>query len=174
MTEARVETASGALSVPLPAGVAPATLAAELAAGLPERDGEELSALRARRGMAAGVRSAGDGRARHRRAARRSGRRHAPSNLVGRPGPVLSDAIDRLLRDTDQVFGWFAFEFGTYRFGLQGRLAPRTPLARLFLPRTRIVIRDDAVRVFDAEERHHAALLRLLSDGVAGTPVAAR
>ena len=48
----------------------------------------------------------------------------------GRPGPVLGEAIDRLLLETDQVFGWVAFEFGVYRYGLQQRLAAGTPLAR--------------------------------------------
>lgn len=44
----------------------------------------------------------------------------------GRPGPVLGEAIDRLLLETDQLFGWIAFEFGVYRYGLQERLAPHT------------------------------------------------
>ena len=51
---------------------------------------------------------------------------------TGRPGSVLGEAADRLLLETAQVFGWIAFEFGIYRYGLQERLAPRTPLARLF------------------------------------------
>jgi salicylate synthetase len=90
----------------------------------------------------------------------------------GRPASVLGEAIDRLLLETDQAFGWFAFEFGAYRFGLQGRLASRTPLGRVFWPRTRIVITGEAVRLFGAEERHRAAVLRLLDDGVPGTPPA--
>ena len=53
-----------------------------------------------------------------------------------------------------EAFGWIAFEFGAYRFGLQERLAPQTPLARVFWPRTRIVVSDDAVELFDAEDRH--------------------
>ena len=58
----------------------------------------------------------------------------------GRPGPVLGEAVDRLLLETDEAFGWIAFEFGAYRFGLQERLAAQTPLARVFWPRTRIVV----------------------------------
>src|SRR6201999_4432116 len=46
----------------------------------------------------------------------------------GRPGPVLGEAVDRLLLETDRAFGWIAFEFGAYRFGLQDRLAAPTPL----------------------------------------------
>ena len=64
----------------------------------------------------------------------------------GRPGPVLGEAVDRPLLETDQLFGWVAFEFGVYRYGLQ-RLAPRTPLARMFWPRTRIVVTREAVRL---------------------------
>jgi salicylate synthetase len=90
----------------------------------------------------------------------------------GRPGPVLGEAVDRLLLESDQVFGWIAFEFGAYRFGLQERLAPHTPLARVFWPRTRIVVTDDAVQCFDAEERHRDAVCRLLSDGLPPAPSA--
>ena len=88
----------------------------------------------------------------------------------GRPGPVLGEAVDRLLLESDQAFGWIAFEFGAYRFGLQDRLAPRTPLARVFWPRTRIVIADDTVRLFDADERHRDTVGRLLSEGLPPAP----
>ncbi len=84
----------------------------------------------------------------------------------GRPGPVLGEAIDRLLLETDQVFGWIAFEFGVYRYGLQQRLAPRTPLARVFWPRTRIVVTQETVRLFGAPAGHRDAVLGLLGDGV--------
>ena len=90
----------------------------------------------------------------------------------GRPGPVLGEAVDRLLLEADQVFGWIAFEFGAYRFGLQERLAPHTPLARVFWPRTRIVVTDDAVQLFDAEERHRDAVGRLLNEGPPPAPPA--
>ena len=29
----------------------------------------------------------------------------------GRPGPVLGETVDRLLLESDQAFGWIAFEF---------------------------------------------------------------
>jgi salicylate synthetase len=90
----------------------------------------------------------------------------------GRPRPVLGEAVDRLLLECDQAFGWIAFEFGAYRFGLQDRLAPQTPLARVFWPRTRIVVTDDAVRLFDAQERHRDMLDRLLSEGLPAAPPA--
>lgn len=50
----------------------------------------------------------------------------------GRPGAVLGEAIDRLLLEVEPAFGWIAFAFGAFRFGLQHRLAPQTPLARVF------------------------------------------
>jgi salicylate synthetase len=84
----------------------------------------------------------------------------------GRPGPVLGEAVDRMLLETDQVFGWIAFEFGVYRYGLQQRLSPRTPLARLFWPRTRIVVTPEAIHLFDAAASHRDAVLGLLGDGV--------
>jgi hypothetical protein len=90
----------------------------------------------------------------------------------GRPGPVLGEAVDRLLLESDQVFGWIAFEFGAYRFGLQERLAPHTPLARVFWPRTRIVVTEDAVQLFDAAERHRDAVGWLLSEGLPPAPPA--
>jgi len=88
----------------------------------------------------------------------------------GRPGPVLGEAVDRLLLETDEAFGWIAFEFGAYRFGLQERLAPQTPLARVFWPRTRIVVSADAVALFGAEDRHVEGVSRLLNAGVPPLP----
>ncbi|MGA7054369.1 MAG: salicylate synthase, partial [Mycobacterium sp.] len=85
---------------------------------------------------------------------------------TGRPGSVLGEAIDRLLLETDQLFGWIAFEFGLYRYGLQQRLAARTPLARIFWPRARIVVTRDEVRLFGAAARHRDAVLVLIADGV--------
>jgi salicylate synthetase len=150
----------------------PAELAAELAAALPERDGEQYL-LYERDGawtLAIGVRAAveldsdelrlvGDGVV----------RRQAWS---GRPGAVLGAALDRRPSGTDQAFGWVAFEFGAYRFGLADKLAPKTPLARVFWPRTRIVVTAEQVCLFGVEDHHRAVLDRLLADGVpaTGTP----
>ena len=74
--------------------------------------------------------------------------------------------------ETDQVFGWLAFEFGVYRYGLQERLAPRTPLARIFWPRTRIVVTRHAIRLFGAGASHLEAVRELLSAGVRAMPQA--
>jgi salicylate synthetase len=176
VTDVGVETnAVGApsLSFALPTEIAPADLAAELAAALPERDGDEylLYEHDGQWVLAAGalakveldrdeVRIIRDGVTRR-------------QTWSGRPGPVLGEAVDRLLLETDHAFGWITFEFGAYRFGLQDRLAPRAPLAQVFWPRTRIVITADTVRLFDAEDRHREMVGRLLSQGLPTTPTAA-
>lgn len=160
------------MSVALPATIAPADLAAALAAALPERDGEEYL-LYERDGvwtLAIGVqtvveldsdelRIVADGVAQR-------------QQWSGRPGAVLGEAVDRLLLETDQAFGWVAFEFGAYRFGLQQRLAPGTLLARVFWPRTRMVVTGEQIHLFDADDHQRAALDRLLTGGVpaAGAP----
>jgi salicylate synthetase len=173
VTQVGVETSpAGAASswFPLPAGIAPADLAAELAAALAEADGEEYL-LYERDGqwiLAIGalaiieldcdeLRIIQDGVTQR-------------QTWSGRPGPVLGEAVDRLLLETVEAFGWIAFEFGAYRFGLQERLAPQTPLARVFWPRTRIVVSADAVALFDAEDRHIENVSRLLSAGLPPLP----
>jgi salicylate synthetase len=158
------------LSIPLPAEINPADLAAELAVTLPEctdeeyllyeQDGEWILAI----GVLAMVELDSDElRVTHDGVTQRQ-------LWSGRPGPVLAEAIDRLLLETDQLFGWIAFEFGVYRYGLQERLTPQTPLARLFWPRTRIVVTGTEVRVLGGEGRHHDAVRMLLGDGVPSVP----
>jgi salicylate synthetase len=152
--------------IPLPAHIDPAELAAELAAVLPERLGEEY--LLYEQGgqwvLASGVQAMVELDSDELRVIRDGVIQR--QQWSGRPGPVLGEAVDRLLLETDQVFGWIAFEFGVYRYGLQQRLAPRTPLARLFWPRTRIVVTRAAVHLFNADTCHRDAVLRLLTDGV--------
>lgn len=175
MTEVGVETSSvGApsLSFPLPTEIAPADLAAELAAALPERDGDEYLIYEqdGQWVLALGVLAMVELDRDELRITRDGVTQR--QTWSGRPGPVLGEAVDRLLLECDQAFGWIAFEFGAYRFGLQDRLAPQTPLARVFWPRTRIVVTDDVVRLFDAEERHRDMLDRLLSEGLPAAPPA--
>jgi salicylate synthetase len=155
--------------VALPAGVDPADLAAQLADALPERDGEDYL-LYERDGqwvLACGVRVMVELDSDELRVVRDGVTQRQPWS--GRPGPVLGEAVDRLLLETDETFGWVAFEFGTYRFGLQSHLAPGTPLARVFWPRTRIVVTHGAVHFHDADNRHREALLRLLTDDMPDT-----
>ncbi len=169
MTDVSVETSPAdcaSAPIPLPAHVDPADVAAELAAVLPERVGEEYM-LYERAGqwvLASGVRAMVELDSDELRVIRDGvTRRHGWS---GRPGPVLGEALDRLLLETDQLFGWIAFEFGAYRYGLQDRLAPRTPLARMFWPRSRIVVTRDEVRLVGAPAGHRDTVLGLLGGGV--------
>ncbi|PJE24029.1 MAG: salicylate synthase [Mycobacterium sp.] len=168
MTDAGVQTSSvlASLCLPLPAGVEPADLAAELAAVLVEPDGEEylLYEHDGQWELAAGVQAMVELDSDELRVVRDGITRR--QQWSGRPGAVLGEAVDRLLLETDQAFGWVAFEFGVYRFGLQTRLAPRTPLARVFWPRLRIVITREDVRLFGGGTREREAVEELLSAGV--------
>lgn len=167
MTQLGVEATSAAgASLPMPPDVDPAELSAELAAVLPERCGEEylLYERGAQWTLTCGVRAMVELDSDELRVVRDGATRRQP--WTGRPGPVLDEAVNRLLRETDQIFGWVAFEFGVYRYGLQQRLAPGTPLARMLWPRTRIVVTRERIRLFGATEEHRQAVLRLLADGV--------
>jgi salicylate synthetase len=173
VTQVSVETSSAdstSPSIPLPDHVDPAYLVAELAAALPERVGDEYLVYE-RDGqwvLASGVRAMVELDSDELRVIRDGTTQR--QRWSGRPGPVLGEAIDRLLLETDQLFGWVAFEFGVYRYGLQRHLPPRTPLARVFWPRTRIVVTRDAVRLFGAEATHREALHELLGRGLPVVP----
>jgi salicylate synthetase len=173
VTDVSIKTSSAgtaSLSIPLPAHVHPADLAAELAALLPERVGEEylLYEHDGQWVLAAGVLATVELDSDELRVIRDGVTQR--QTWSGRPGLVLGEAIDRLLLETDQVFGWIAFEFGVYRFGLQERLAPATPLARVFWPRTRIVVTRDTVRLFGAGPGQCEAVRGLLGDSVREMP----
>ncbi|GFG95206.1 salicylate synthase [Mycobacterium timonense] len=171
MTEVSVETSSAGSaspSIPLPAHIDPADLAAELAVALSERVGEEYL-LYERSGewvLATGVHAMIELDSDELRVIRDGVTQR--QQWSGRPGSALGEAIDRLLLETDQLFGWIAFEFGVYRYGLQERLAPGTPLARVFWPQGRIVVSQEAIRLFDGSADHRDAVLDVLGDGVPG------
>jgi salicylate synthetase len=156
----------------LPADIAPADLAAELVAALPERDGEQYL-LYERDGqwmLAIGALASIELDCDELRIIREGATQR--QTWAGRPGRVLGEAVDRLLLETDQAFGWIAFEFGAYRFGLQERLPPQTPLARVFWPRTRIVVTDATVQLFNADDRQREIVSRVLGAGPTPTPTA--
>jgi salicylate synthetase len=166
LTDVRVEASSEDLSLAIPAGVTPADLVAELAIALPERDGDEYLVYEhdGEWILASGARTlveldsdecriVTDGVV----------QRHTWS---GGPGAVLGEAVDRLLLETDRVFGWVAFEFGAYRFGLQQGLRPGTPLARIFAPRTQLIVTSSDVRLVGADDRHLEVVRQLLTEGV--------
>jgi salicylate synthetase len=163
---------AASLSFSLPTAIAPADLAAELVSTLPERDGDEylLYEYDGQWVIAIGAMAVIELDRDELRIIRDGViQRQAWS---GRPGPVLGEAVDRLLLETDQAFGWIAFEFGAYRFGLQDRLAPHTPLARVFWPRTRIVVTAHSVTLVDADDRYRDVVSQLLSAGTSSTPAA--
>ncbi|HJT96539.1 MAG TPA: salicylate synthase [Mycobacterium sp.] len=172
MPKVSVETSSddaASLSVTLPPGITPADLVAELASALPERTGDEYLVYEhdgewtLATGACATVELDSDElRIIRDGVVQRQG-------WSGRPGAVLGEAVDRLLLETHRVFGWVAFEFGAYRFGLQQRLQPGTPLARIFWPRTQFVVTGDEVRLIGADDGHIEMLQRLLSAGVPAT-----
>lgn len=157
---------AASLCLPLPAGVEPADLAAELAAVLVEPVGEEylLYEQDGQWELAAGVQAMVELDSDELRVVRDGVTRR--QEWSGRPGAVLGEAIDRLLLETDQAFGWVAFEFGVYRYGLQTRLAPHTPLARVFWPRLRIAITRDDIRLVGGGTREREAVEELLAAGV--------
>ncbi|OBI98014.1 salicylate synthase [Mycobacterium asiaticum DSM 44297] len=173
MMEAGVETSSvstASLNLPLPAGIAPADLAGELAAVLVEPAGEEylLYEYDGQWTLAMGVQAMVELDSDELRVTRDGVTRR--QQWSGRPAAVLGEAVDRLLLETDRAFGWVAFEFGVYRYGLQQRLAPHTPLARVFWARSCISITQDEVRLSGAATREREAVQRLLDDGLREVP----
>ncbi|OBH56747.1 salicylate synthase [Mycobacterium sp. E2479] len=169
MTEVSVETNSAGSespSIPLLGHIDPANLAAALVVELSERVGEEY--LLYERGgewvLATGVRAMIELDSDELRVSRDGVTRS--QQWSGRPGPVLGEAIDRLLLETEQLFGWIAFEFGVYRYGLQQRLAPGTALARVFWPRGRIVVTEEEVRLFGTSAGRRDEVQSVLNDGV--------
>ena len=169
MTEVSVQTSSvstAPLSIPLPAQIDPGDLAGELAALLPEQTGEEYL-LYENAGewvLAIGVMAMVELDSDEMRVIRDGVTQR--QQWSGRPGPVLGEALDRLLLETDQVFGWIAFEFGVYRYGLQERLAAHTPLARIFWPRIRIVVTQGEVCLFGADDDDCETVRAVLDGGV--------
>ena len=153
--------------IALPADVAPADLIAQLAAELPERTGADYVGYEhsGEWVLAIGVRTAIEFDSDELRIVDAGGA-VARQSWSGRPGEVLGDAVDRLLLEADRLFGWVAFEFGAYRFGLAQRLAAGTPLARVFSAQTQVVVADGEVRVSGDGDVVAETLNRLLQSGI--------
>jgi salicylate synthetase len=167
VTEASVETNSIGVAfplIPIPGRIDPADLAAELASQLHERAGEEylLYEHAGQWVLAGGVAAMIELDSDELRVTRDGVTQR--QQWSGRPGSVLGAAVDALLLETDQVFGWIAFEFGVYKYGLHQRLAPGTPLARLFWPSSRIVVTQDGIAVSSPADR--VAMHEILRNGI--------
>jgi salicylate synthetase len=158
--------------IPLPVNIAPADVVAQLAVELPERSGADYLVYEhsGEWVLASGVRAAIELDSDELRFIAFDGT-VARQIWTGRPGQVLGDAVDRLLLETDRLFGWVAFEFGAYRFGLQQRLATGTPLARVFSAQTQIVVTGDEIRVNGEDPQAVEAVQNLLSAGVPAAAV---
>ncbi|MBU9765741.1 salicylate synthase [Mycobacterium sp. TNTM28] len=179
MTNVGIETSSEnatSIELPLPPGVNPVDLVAELARVLPECDGEDYVVYERDRvwTLATGARAVIELDSDELRVVQ-DGQDGPVQRQVwsGRPGDVLGETVDRLLLETDRLFGWVSFEFGTYRFGLQQRLQPGTPLARILWPRSQFIITESQIRLLDVDERQAETVRAVLADGVADTPVPA-
>jgi salicylate synthetase len=162
----------GVYELPLTAaGLEPADVVAELVRALPEVDGSDYLVYENGAGftIAIGVKAAVELDSDEVRLVENGAVSRRPWS--GRPGVVLGEAVDRLLSDAEVAFGCVAFEFGAFKFGLADRLAPKTPLARIFTPSTRIEVTPHRIAVRDGEPRHREAVRRLVADGPA--PVAA-
>jgi salicylate synthetase len=179
VTKAGIETASDNITenaevtgLSLPAGVHPADLVAELVRVMPEHDGEDYVVYE-RDGewtLASGARAVIELDSDELRVVRDDVVQSR--QWTGAPGQVLGEAVDRLLTETDRLFGWVAFEFSAYRLGLQDRLQPGTPLARVLAPRTRFVVTDERIALIGADERHAGVVRALLAGGLGSTPAA--
>lgn len=92
---------------------------------------------------------------------------------TGRPGAVLGEAVDLMLADSethaDTAFGWVAFEFGAFKFGLEDRLPAGTPLARVICPVTQIEVTAERVTVLGGTEDQHDVVRRLIAEGIPAT-----
>lgn len=149
--------------------ITPADMVAGLADAVPEARGDDYLVYEkdGSTTVAAGVRTLVELDSDEVRVVR-AGQVHRAS-WSGRPAALLGELADQLLSESECAFGWIAFEFGTYSFGLQRHLPPKTPLARLFVPHTRFEVTSDGARLVAGEAADDAVLARLLAEGVGET-----
>lgn len=168
MTDATTSWSSSALTgwTELPEGVTPAEAVAQLVALLPEPDSTDYLAYE-QDGcwtLAIGARAAIELDCRQCRITDGAGR--VAYSWNGRPAQVLAEALDTMLADGEPAFGWIAFELGAYRHGLSEKIPTGTPLARVFAPRSRVVVSTDGIGVLDGDEHLHAAVQALRPGGL--------
>ncbi|KAA0111288.1 salicylate synthase [Mycolicibacterium sp. P1-5] len=153
----------------IPDGMTPVEVVAQLAATVPERTGDDYLVYEHHDcwTLAVGARTwieldrdeyrIGDGQA------------VVSHTWSGRPADVLSHALETVLADGGPAFGWLAFEFGAHRHGLFDQVPAGTPLARIFIPRSRVNVSDNGIQVVNGDELLHAAI-QALHPGVFGAP----
>ncbi|OLP02086.1 salicylate synthase [Mycolicibacterium porcinum] len=169
--------ASAALaSFELPAGdtaTGPADLVAEIARALSGDGGDYVVYERGNRWILASGAQCGVELDSDELRLTRDGAIAARRPWTGRPGAVLGEAVDLMLADSethaDTAFGWVAFEFGAYKFGLEDRLPAGTPLARVICPVTQIEVTAERVTVLGGSEDQHDVVRRLIAEGIPAT-----
>ncbi|AKK25728.1 salicylate synthase [Mycobacterium sp. EPa45] len=145
----------------IPDGMTPADVVAQLAAAVPERTGADYLVYE-RHGswtLAIGARTSIELDRDECRI--RDGQAVVSRGWTGRPAQVLADALKVTLVDGEPAFGWVAFEFGAHRHGLFDQLPAGTPLARIFTPRSRVIVSDNGIQIINGGAQLGAAIRAL-------------
>ncbi|WKG01541.1 salicylate synthase [Mycolicibacterium sp. HK-90] len=153
------------------AAIGPADVVAEIARALSEGGSDYVVYERANRWFLASGAQCGVELDSDELRLTRGGAVTARRAWTGRPGVVLGEAVDQMLAEpgAETAFGWVAFEFGAYKFGLEDRLAPGTPLARVFSPVIQIEVTAERVTLRGGGEHQHDIVRRLIAEGVPRT-----
>lgn len=142
----------------LPDGVEPADAVAQIVAAIPERVGDDYLVYErdGRWIVAIGSRASIELDRDECRVA--DGDRVTCRRWSGRPAAVVADALDSVLAEGEAAFGWIAFEMGAHRLGLFDRVPAGTPLARIFIPVSSVVVSAEGVDVVHGDETLYAAI----------------
>ncbi|BBX10435.1 salicylate synthase [Mycolicibacterium aichiense] len=151
-----------------PEGMTPAEVVAQLAAAVPEKTGDDylIYEQHGRWTLAIGARTSVELDRDECRI--RDGKTVLAHAWSGRPAHVLAAALESTLVDGEPAFGWIAFEFGAYRHGLFDKLPLDAPLARIFTPRSRVIVSDDGIQAVNGDEELDAAIRALQPDRLNG------
>ncbi|WP_431234735.1 salicylate synthase [Mycolicibacterium psychrotolerans] len=147
-----------------PDGMTPADVVAQLAAAVPERTADDylIYEQHGRWTLAIGARTSIELDRDECRI--RDGQTAIAHRWSGRPAQVLAAALESTLVDGEPAFGWIAFEFGAHRHGLFDKLPADAPLARIFTPRSRVIVSDDGIQVVNGDEQIDAGIRALRPD----------